>query len=218
MKKSSLGFFSAVAVTSLVLVSSAFARSHVGRGTVIGGQLFGRIGLCWTDQSSSSGTSTSSSADSISSNYGIVFAIEPGNQNEIAADIYSLDANNKKIKQVGHADVTAANQNGAFTFTGATDSPSQFSLTFTPTDYSSGQPREHGIMSAQLANAALFTGDVASNVAMKCDVADLNQLPTPNPSASASSSPTSSPTTSPTGVPSVTPSTTPTPEPSISSD
>jgi hypothetical protein len=224
MKKSSLGYFSAVAVLSLALVSSAFARSHVGRGTIIGGQLFGRIGLCWTDLNSSSGTSTSSSTDSSSSNYGIVFAMESGNGNEIAADIYSLDSNNSKIKQVGHADVTASNQNGAYTFSGATDSPSQFSLTFTPTDYSSGQPREHGVMSAQLANAALFTGDVASNIAMKCDVADLNQLPTPNPSAS----PTSSPTANPSSVPSVSPTTTPTatptdsptptPEPSISTN
>jgi hypothetical protein len=206
MQKSSLRLVFGMSVASVVLASSAFARSHVGRGTMISGELFGRVGLCWTDPNSSAGASTSSSSDSSSLNYGIVFAIEPGNGNEIAADIYSLDSNKRKIKQVGHADVTASDSNGAFTFTSATDSPSRFSLALTPQDYSSGQPRERGLMTGQLANAALFSGDMASNVAMKCDVADLNRLPTPNPSASPSSNPTSSPTTTPTAAPSPVPS------------
>jgi hypothetical protein len=210
MKKYLLSLvFGLVAVAA---ANTAFARSHVGRGTVISGELFGRVGLCWTDLSSSSGGSTSSSSDTRSSNYGIVFAIEPGNSNEIAADIYSLDSNQRKIKQVGHADVTATNTNGAFSFSGAADSPSQFSLTLTPQNYSSGQPREYGMMSATLANATLFSGDTASNVALKCDVSDLNRLPTPNPSAS----PTVAPSTTPSVTPTIEPSPTPTPSSSSS--
>jgi hypothetical protein len=193
--------------------NAAFARSHVGRGTIIRGELFGRIGLCWTDPTSSSGTSTSSSTDTASTNYGIVFAMEPGNGNEIAADIYSLDSSQRKVKQVGHADVTASNSNGSFTFAAASDSPGQFSLTLTPQDYSSGTPREHGSMSGTLTNAVLFSGDTASNIALKCDVADLNLLPEPAPSGSPTSSPTSSPTGSPTGSPSGIPTTSPTSSP-----
>jgi hypothetical protein len=207
MKNLAASLVLGMSTVCIVVANSAFARSHVGRGTMISGELFGRVGLCWTDPNSSSDGSTSSSTDTSTSNYGIVFALEPGNGNEIAADIYSLDSNRKKIKQVGHADVTASNSNGVFTFSGAADSPSQFSLTLTPQDYSSGQPREHGIMTAQLANAALFSGDTASNVAMKCDVADLNYLPTPATSA------TPSPSASPSSAPSVSPSTIPSPTP-----
>ena len=217
MKKSSFTMVFGMGVIGVIVANTAFARSHVGRGTMISGELFGRVGLCWTDPNSSSGGTTSSSSDSSALNYGIVFTLEPGNGNEIAADIYSLDSTQKKIKQVGHADVTAVNSSGEFTFSGAADSPSQFSLTITPQDYSSGQPREQGVMTGQLANAALFTGDVASNIALKCEVADLNRLPTPNPSASPSpsTSPSSSPTGSPTAAPTAVPTTSPTvmPEP-----
>jgi hypothetical protein len=219
MKKRSLvtGLVFGMTVLSAA-VSTAFARSRVGGGTVISNQLYGRIGMCWTDPTSSSSGSTSSSTestDTTTSNYGVVLAIESGNGNEIAADLYSLDSNLRKVKQVGHADVTASQTSGAYTFSGATDSPSQFSLALTPQDYSSGQPREHGLMSAQLTNAGLFTGDVVSNIALVCDVADLNKLPAPNPSASPttspSSSPSTSPTVSPTSIPTGTPTTVPTP-------
>jgi hypothetical protein len=222
IKKNTLltGLFFGIVIVGTA-VSTAFARSHVGRGTVISGELFGRIGLCWTDPTSASGTSASPTAtsstagmNSSSQNYGIVFAIESGNGNEIAADIYSLDSNRRKIKQIGHADVTASNSSGAYTFSGASDSPSQFSLTFTPSDYSSGQPREHGYMTAQLASAALFSGDVASGVALQCDVADLSLLPAPSPSANPSSNPSANPSANPSSSPS--PSVSPSPVPSAS--
>jgi len=77
-----------------------------------------------------------------------------------AGRIYSLDSNRQKIKQVGHADVTSTvADNGDATLTSASDSPSQFSLTIT---------RQDQVTTGQLANAVLFTGEVASNVALKC--------------------------------------------------
>jgi hypothetical protein len=135
----------------VIAISTAFARSHMARGSGGGGGSSNVIGLCWTDPS---GT------DDVTANYGVIFELEPGNAGEIAADIYSLDSSRQKIKQVGHADVTSTvADNGDATFTSASDSPSQFSLTITHQDQ---------VTTGQLANAVLFTGEVASNVALKC--------------------------------------------------
>jgi hypothetical protein len=140
-----------------IAVSTAFARSHMRQGSGGGGSS-NVIGLCWTDPSG---------ADDVSTNYGVIFELEPGNANEIAADIYSLDSNRQKIKQVGHADVTSAiAEDGSATFTSASDSPSQFSLTITRD--TSIQDQQSTTKTGQLANAVLFNGEVASNVALKC--------------------------------------------------
>jgi hypothetical protein len=201
-----------VSVFGVVFASFAFAGSYESSRTseYASGQLRGRVGMCWTDTSAASSTSTSSPT----SNYGIVFSIESGNGNEIAANIYSLDSNLRKIKQVGHADTTASGSASSFTFTNASDSPSQFALTITPQDYSSGQPRDEGWMSGELTNATLFTGDTVTGVVLKCEVADLNRLPTPTASGSPTPSPTAS--TSPTPNPSQSSSPTPAPSPTSS--
>ena len=142
-----------------IAVSTSFARSHMGRGSGGGGGSSNVIGLCWTDPSN---------ADDVTTSYGVIFELEPGNANEIAADIYSLDSNRQKIKQVGHADVTSTVAgDGSATFTSASDSPSQFSLTITR-DQDQQSTTATSATTGQLANAVLFTGEVASNVALKC--------------------------------------------------
>jgi hypothetical protein len=179
-----------------IAMSTSFARSHMRRGN--GGAESGVLGLCWTDPESSSGTSTSSSTDAVSTNYRIVFELERGNSDEIAADVYALDSNRQRIKQIGHADVTSAvSDNGEATFTNAADSPSQFSMTISPQSESGdmGDPRDRGAIVGQLANAVLFTGEAATNVAMKCRAVNMNQLPVTE--VSPTSSPTPSPSSSP---------------------
>jgi hypothetical protein len=178
-----------------IAMSTSFARSHMRRG--YGGGQSGVLGLCWTDPESSSGTSTSSSTDSVSTNYGIVFELEHGNGDEIAADVYTLESNRQRIKQIGHADViSSVSDNGEATFTNAADSPSQFSMTISRQEGDSsqsysGDPRDRGVIVGQLANAVLFTGEAATNVAMKCRAVNMDQLPIP------SASPTPSPSSSP---------------------
>jgi len=174
-----------------IAMSTSFARSHMRRGN--GGMQSDVLGLCWTD--------TESSSDS-SANYGVVFELERGNGNEIAADIYSLDENRQRIKQVGHADVTSTvADNGEATFTSASDSPSQFSMTISreeenSSQYDSGDRRDRGTIVGQLANAVLFTSEAVTNVTMRCRAVSMNQLPTSSPSSSPSNSPGPAPSSS----------------------
>jgi hypothetical protein len=191
-------------------MSTSFARSHMRQGNGGGGS--GRqsdvLGLCWTDPESSSGSTTpssssssgNSSGDAVSAGYGVVFELERGNGNEIAADIYSLDENRQRIKQVGHADVTSTvADNGEATFTSASDSPSQFSMTISreeesSSQYDGGDRHERGTIVGQLANAVLFTSEAVTNVTMRCRAVSMNQLPISSPSNSPGPSPSSSST------------------------
>lgn len=172
MKKISPLFVSGITIAILCIVgTTSFARSHLRRGDSSNANV---LGLCWTDSDSAT-----SSAD-----YGIVFSLEPANGNEIAADIYSLDSNRQRIKQIGHADVTsAASDNGDVTFTSASDSPTQFSLTITKQDnltsdnpsgdnssenFSENSPGNQVSITGELVTAVLFDGQAAANIALKC--------------------------------------------------
>ena len=62
---------------------------------------------------------------------GLVFAKESLNNNEIAVDLYKLDASNNSIKLIGHGELVSTSENGTVQVLDvAADSPFDFKFTF----------------------------------------------------------------------------------------
>jgi len=153
----------------------------------------GKFCVCWTVPDSS--TSTSSSSDTSASQYGIIFSTEDENNGEVAADLYSLTSDLRKVKQIGHSDVTIyGDRNNGYSFASATDSPTEFTMTLAQENTSSEEPQNE--WASTLTSATLLTGSALNGLSMKC--VTRGPLAASAPSPTASPSPTPSP--SPSGV------------------
>jgi hypothetical protein len=174
-------------------------RGGGGGGGVGGGSTQSPVASCYTTQAAGS------------AQYGIILNREPRNGNALAADTYLLDAQNRKVKQVGHADVGVQSESDStilLSVANTADSPFAFALTISSASTSdatsaspsdTGEPTPPSELTGTLATGVLFSGDTLSNDAVNCRVSERLVRRVTNPSAPAPA-PSSAPSATPSGT------------------
>jgi len=105
----------------------------------------------------------------------IVFTQEPGNGDEISADIFEIDQGGKNIKQIGHAELLSSSGSSGVIFQSAQDSPFPLSLVveqqrFPQSKAANGQGPSQRTLFGIINNLGLFTGEALSQISVQCRI------------------------------------------------